>query len=585
MDRNSLLKKIYSEESCEAGRGTFKRAYPRGKRFFLAFFGFVVLLLGLATLSFYLFPEAPRSPVAITIEAPSVHPAGAEIHYRIKIENRGDEPARQVTIKIAPPSQFYFFRSEPPPASHTNQTWTFLSIAENSSVTVDITGQLLGEVGERKRFEATVRYQPPGYSFLDEQTVTAETLINRQGISLWTEGPSQLKPDEEVTLTVHYRNDAEQSFSPVQLELVPPSGWTFLSASQSSQRQGTLWPLGELAKTKEGSLVVRGKFKGDAEALQEWRWTLVRVGPSARDILAEKSQLILLKNGQQELILRTADGATEAADLSSSEPVDFILTFRNQTEQEISNSKLELIVAGPAGREVQVEGTGFSPQTKSVAASLDGSPVLIWEAIQIPALASLLPGAGSEVRVRLSLVKTPLVTLNTPSLQVQARWRRLDQTITSPVLTLKPTTEVSLGQTIIYLNRAGEEIPAGDFSMAEGAEGNYRVRWEVVNGSSPLRNVAVKTFLPGSARFVSAGKVTSGEQLRYDEISRQITWQLNWLPAFVGSSASSTKITAEFTLAAKKTGSSVPLLKTSTLEALDDLSGKTVTVRKDAVVY
>lgn len=584
MDRNSLLKKMYSEESREAGKDTFKRAHPRGKRFFLAFFGFVILLLGLATLSFYLFPEAPRSPVAVSIEAPSVHPAGAEIHYRIKIENRGDEPARQVTVKIAAPSQFYFFRSEPPPASHTNQTWTFLSIAENSSVTVDITGQLLGEVGERKRFEATVRYQPPGYSFLDEQTVTAETLINRQGISLWVEGQNQAEIGEEVHLTVHYRNDAERSFNPVQLELVPPGGWVFLSSSQPSQRQGMLWPLGELPAGKEGVFTVRGKLTGDADSLQEWRWSLVRVSAGARDILAEKSQLILLKNSKQELTLRTIDGATETADLVSDRPVDLIVTFQNQTEQEISNSKLELVVAGSAGREIQVEGTGFSPQTKSVAASLDASPVLVWEVIQIPALASLPPGAGSEVRARLSLVKIAGNT-TVPSLQVQARWRRDGQTVTSSILILKPATEASLNQTIVYLNRAGEEIPASDFSVAEGDEGNYRVRWEVANGSSPLRNVAVKTFLSDNIRFIFVGTVTSGERISYDEASRQITWRLNWLPAFVGSVASSAKISGEFTLAIKRSGSSpLLLLKTSSLEALDDLSGKTVSVRTDVVV-
>lgn len=297
MDRNSLLKKIYSGEG-EGDRKNFKRAEHRGKRFFLAIFGFTVLLLTLATLSFYIFPEPPRSPINVSLEAPAVHPSGAEIHYRVKIENRGSEPARQVTVKISAPAQFYFFRSVPPPASSSNQTWTFLSLAEKSSVTVDIVGQLLGEVGQKKRLEATVRYQPPGYSFLDEQTVTAETLINRQGISLWLEGPSELGQEDETTLTVHYRNDAEQPFNPVQLELTPPFGWTFLEANQPAQRQGTLWPLSELTKGQEGTLVVRGKIKGGAGSLREWRWSLVRVQQGVRDVLAEKSHLILVRDAE-----------------------------------------------------------------------------------------------------------------------------------------------------------------------------------------------------------------------------------------------------------------------------------------------
>ncbi len=585
MTSSSLLNKVYNTPLGSSSGGGFRRGQHRGRRFFIALFGFLIVLLVLATLSFYFFPQPPRSPITLTLEAPATHPAGEEIHYRIKVENSSSEPARQVTVKAVFPPQFYFFRATPPPASSTNQTWTFLTVPGKSSATVDVAGQLLGEVGERKKTEVTVRYQPPGYSFLDEQTASAETVINRQGVSLWIEGPEQIAPNQDVTLRVHYRNGADQAFSPVQLELTPPSGWKFTSADKPAERQGMLWSLGEFPVGVESVLTVRGTMSGTAESLQEWRWRLVRVQGGTRDILAEKSSLILLKDGNEELNVHLLDGSPEGAFLQTGQALDLVVSFANQTSQDINNSVMELVLAGPSGAQVQVEGTGLESKTMGVATTLEGDPVLRWTSETVPTLKQLAVGAGEELRVRL-VTQSGWSATPVPSLQAQVRWRRGVDVKLSSIITIKPSAQIIFDQTITYLNTAGEEVPAGDVSWRKGSETNYRVRWEVSNGANPLRDVAAKTVLPENVRWVSAGVVTSGDRVQHDPGSRQVSWQLHWLPAYVGGAYSATKLTAEFSLAVTPGMiSPLPLLNTVRVEAQDDVSSKQIAVSKDPVLH
>lgn len=569
-DLSGELKKIYGAESVAGGFKIIKR---RGRKFFLALFGFLIVVLALATLSFYIFPEPASSPIKLTLLAPKKQPAGAEIHYRLKLENQENAPAKQISVKANFPSQFYFFRSTPPPASSTNQTWTFLSIPAHGEVVVDIFGQLLGEIGEQKAVEMVVRYQPPGYSFLDEQKISAETLINEEGVSVWVGGPEQIVAGQEIKLEVHYKNDSKQTFSPVQLELVPPASWVLTKADPVGQRQSTLWPLGELAVGQEGMVTVKGMINSvTSGALQEWRWSLVRVVGQTRDVLVEKSHLVLVKDTDQDLSLKIVGGSTEATYLPN-QPLNLVITYNNSIEQDVENNVVELYMSGFDGK-AQVSGIGLSSVEKNVSLGYSAEPVARWSKIEVPTLQLLPSGAGGELTAQITLPPT----INVP-VKLEARWARAGENIVSKTLILKPVSQAVFNQSIVYLNKAKQEVPASDFSLRAGVESNYRAHWEISNGETPLNEVTIKTILPDNVRWLSESSVTAGEKLQYDSKTRQVTWKLGWLPSKIGSQYGATKLTAEFLLAVKpKKATDVVLLSASNLEGKDSVSAQGITI-------
>jgi len=79
-------------------------------------------------------------------------------------------------------------------------------------------------------------------------------------------------------------------------------------------------------------------------------------------------------------------------------------------------------------------------------------------------------------------------------------------------------------------------------------------------------------------------KVTSGE-IKYDPETREVSWEINWLPNYVGEPFSDIKIEANFKLSVKPEwlNESIVLLKQTFLKADDEFVQDSISTSYDPI--
>jgi len=104
----------------------------------------------------------------------------------------------------------------------------------------------------------------------------------------------------------------------------------------------------------------------------------------------------------------------------------------------------------------------------------------------------------------------------------------------SPKIDLKIATDLSLKVDLGYYDYNGRELKRGELPFLVVNEKTfYRVIWRLENGSNAVQDVVVKTKLPSYVEWTGQSE-SSGGILSYNELRREITWEIPGLSSYEG---------------------------------------------------
>ena len=153
-------------------------------------------------------------PLTLEFDLPSKIESGKEISFRLNYFSNVNYPLSNLGIKLEYPSDFEFKSARPQPLEETDWEIGLLNKAEGGRI--EITGNIMGKVGEQKNFKAQLgSWQDGEFVFLKEavravQIVTPSLYITQE----INNNPQYIAtPGDALHYEIYFKNIGEESFS------------------------------------------------------------------------------------------------------------------------------------------------------------------------------------------------------------------------------------------------------------------------------------------------------------------------------------------------------------------------------------
>jgi hypothetical protein len=202
------------------------------------------------------------------------------------------------------------------------------------------------------------------------------------------------------------------------------------------------------------------------------------------------------------------------------EQINYILTVKNNTNQNLEKLEVRAGLAGAAIEESSIKTKGSYAQNE-----------IIWQSEQNEGLKSLKP--GEEVQLDFSLkIKNKLMVTN-PVVTVTAQmsgW--MGNKIFSGQaneIAIKIKSDLGLETAYQYYTTEGEQLGIGPWPPQTGEQTSLRIFWRVKNNLNRVEEVKITGVLPPGVEWTGRTAVNVGENIEFDPEKREVSWKIKIL--------------------------------------------------------
>ena len=343
-DYKPTISKMYSDEKGEPLNLTnLKKATKNRRSLYIKIIIVLIFLFGAAVAGFFIFfgdSKFKEGDIVLTISGPENTSSGDEVIYTVKYHNQGKSFLGNVELTLNYPEGFTFKESIPESDNTYNQYWQVGDLGSNKRGEVKIIGQLVGEVGMTKNFEAKLSYKPSNFNSLFETSTTFATLIDDSIIDLTIDGAKQVIADNETTYKIKYKNDSTEALEKLRIIVTYPDNFSFISSAPETYEDDNVWQIERIEAGNKGEVEIKGKFSGQAGEMKEIKVEVGLIDASGNfSPQVRESLLILLINPELTLIMKI-NSLTEDITAATGETLTFHLNYQNNSDLEITDLEL-----------------------------------------------------------------------------------------------------------------------------------------------------------------------------------------------------------------------------------------------------
>ncbi|TSC71381.1 MAG: hypothetical protein G01um101470_642 [Parcubacteria group bacterium Gr01-1014_70] len=547
----------------------------------------VVLLAGAAV--FFIFLRGKSSVTAenifLQIEGPSRITVGEEVLFEVRFRNNNSIPLESVDVIFEFPEGTRPVTGEPPRSGTLRQRISIGRMLPNEERRELFRAFLFGKEGDTLVARATLEYRPQNSSARFGKDVSFDIAVARSPIGVAIAMPKDATVGQEIELSVDYISTTESVLQNVSLDVLYPSGFTFLSAEPAPSKDNNLWRLGNVPPGGEGHIRIRGTISGNA---QESKYVTARVGILNEETSAWSSygQAVGSLVMRDALLAVTVDVDESVRNgIAPGRTLTFQINWRNNLPVSARNVVLEAVLSGEA-----VDYSLVKSQTGSYASA---SRRVVWTASQIPEFRFVEPGAKGKVEVMVPILsQLPVKTLTDKNFVV-----RLDATFSTNTVpegfggvetTGKGSGSVhvvtQLGYVARGLYRSGTFQNTGPLPPRVGQETTYTMSWSITSSANDMEGVSVRASLPAYVEWKNAIH-PAGEPISYDPDTREIVWDAGFLIAGTGYTRPAREVSFQvgFVPGVSDAGDTPVIMSASTAAGRDTFTGFRIEQKAAAV--
>lgn len=570
---------------------------------------FLFIIFGISVIGFLIFNKEAKfsgEKLIFQIEGPAEISSGSEVAYQINLDNQEAIDLADLSVEIKFPADFKLKFSSIKPIENSN-VWKIEKIKAGESKQIKILGQFLGEVGTSKVISAILNYRPANFSSsFFEKNNSITTVLNKASVVLNINAPEKTLADGLIDYEIKYKNDTLLPIEAIKMIIKFPEPFELIKSDpEILQSDDNIWFFGNLQPGEEKILKINGKIKGNPGEIKELKVSLGIIDSDNKFRLqAEKTSIVFLISPNLFVDLRINSQTSENQSANLGDTLDYEIFYKNNGETEIKNLVFEVRLVSPNLRWQKLE-TKILPRELELISrnpsafynfldSMDRESFLTWSGDQVSQLFSLKPGEEGDIPFRVILQDKIFFGENEAEdkenfpkdfylesiVKTKAKIAELEKSdfeTNSQKITTKIKTQTELKiETIPFENEPWP--PKID------TESNYQVNWKLNNTMNNLKNIKISTFLPENVTWKEESKVTTG-QIKYNPETREVDWEINWLPTYVGEPFSETKIEANFKLSVKPewVNENIILLKQTFLKADDEYAQDSISTSYDQI--
>lgn len=490
---------------------TMKKAKHRGGGCLL----FLFILFIASAAGFYYFSSQQKPQVQNSLELSVVNPSeiisGDQATYVIKYKNLDDVALQKVELSVKWPNGFYYDESSETPRDESAAIWDLSDLAVGQEVTLEIKGQLVGNVDEVLKASFVMQYQPVNFSSDFNSKVEVETKIKESKISLSIEGVEKTMVGIEQEFQIKYKNLTKEKL-PSFLDILYPDDFTV--ASVEPQKEGDYWAL-ELEPEAETIIVIKGSFDTDSQPKQ---LLVVELGNKVNDKFrrlarAEKNIAVINPNFSVKLQINNKLGNQT---VNWGDELSYQLEMTNNSDSDLSDVKISALLDGQVVDWDSLVVTDNNSQT--------GNNTIIWDRQKNPELALWPKDLTKTFSWKIKVVDQPIAERmldNVVKINIEGldNWEQIQ-----PALTLTVGENIKFN-TGIYWELNGSRVGSGVIPPKVGASTEYLVIWSLVETTGSFNSVKAETDLPPGVEFVAETDAQAGE-FSFDADTRRLTWSI-----------------------------------------------------------
>lgn len=531
-----------------------------------------IILVGGGFLYFVYYQGGLSRGLEIAITGPEKVSIGLPFEIKVEAANVSQSPLEEVRLSINLPVGIAFLGS--PPAKNVD----FRDLKTiNPGRTVEQTIRLIALSDENtfKRIEAAATFLSGNLSSRFEKKETYDLAVGNYGITLDIATPQSIFSGEPFDIELSYKNVSDTDLDNLRLKMEYPPTYTLVKAALPPDIGNNIWVLGGLRKGSENKFRINGKMLGPEGAFFDIKATIeagylgqnypININVATLSIATSPLSLRVSLNEEPDYIARAGD------------PLNYTITYSNNTDVALRDVVIR----------AQLVGGMFdfgTLSTNGTFRSLDST--LIWNASNLSNLSALSPGQSGSVSFslrakqiypirRLSDKNFILKVTGTIESPTVPNFVAADKTVGFATLETKVAGQADVETRVFFRDSAAGVANSGPWPPKANRATQYTVHWLITSQGTDLRDVEVKAFLGGNARFIKVIKSAGNSAPVYNDRTQEVIWTISKVPATTGviSGPLEAIFQIEATPSSTDVGRYIELIKDTFLKAVDDFTG------------
>ncbi|MDA2922598.1 hypothetical protein MYX07_05035 [Patescibacteria group bacterium AH-259-L07] len=569
---------------------------------------FVIVFVGIAGFFYLSSPEEVSDKEGVTFWLYR-HPAqitGDESTFFIFIKNQEVRDIMNAQVVINFPDGFVLGESNPQcnKILANSCEWSFDQIKKGTLQEIELTGRLYGSADQMQFFTGSLHFQLQGFTSEFEKNFSSSVMINPALYLSWdmeTKG-SLFDP---FTSTFTLENITSEDVDTARVIVQWPYDFGLRSATSKTEKDIEIdqnarvltWNITDLNFYDKKELIIRGEFIGTGSEALEFRAQAGIIKGDEFFIQVDKVKKISLERFDfvPELKIGNVDKSLQIYSWGDTLPVQ--ISYVNNTNEEIKNAALIMEISADKYIDTNrlynsswsyYSGSFIHSGTSPYLTGLLSNSVMStgWDKKLISTLAQIPIGGRGVIAFDLPL-KQSLDALKNKYSQAELSIRIIatgtfaqslkQWKVRSNEITIKINTHTELEVGTRYYDDEGVKIGTGPLPPEKNKETTYWIFINIKNTTNSIEDVSVVTRKPKDVIWKNQTYTTHG-LLLYNENTREISWQIDELPLYVGGPYSLVEARAEVGIepTADSIGLFLPLTQDIVFRAKDQFTQDTI---------
>lgn len=546
------------------------------KRIFLASLGLLACAAIILGISFLHGGNAiSEKNVAIAITTKTFVDGGESLPVQVSIANKN-----RVAIELATLVLEYPQGGGEDSGAVSRITRELPVISAGATHQESFTIQLYGTENSQRTITAHIQFRAAGLNAVYEKDQPIQVTIRTSPVTITLKAPDKAIPNQEIPLVFTVVGNGTAVLSNTALVMQYPDGFVFSKAEPSPSFGNSVWYLGDLPPGASRTITVHGSISGAIADLKTIRASVGSQSAANEQVLDTTynslAQVIPLAEAFLDAHIVVGDQTGTLIPVSGSQPVRVSVQWKNTLPSTITNAQLAVSLSGSAydPSSVQPSGGFFDEVSNRI----------VWTSQEQPALAAIGPGQVGQVSFSVTprqfasgtAVTNPMIALSLDVLGYQSGGTKLSATgIDAKKLAVNSDLNL-LTKTTHY---TGVIQNTGPMPMVPGKETTYALEWKIANTRNRVSGASVATTLPTGVSWKGViVPETETTALTYNEVTRQLVWNIGDVPAGSGQKIVTFKV--GITPSPQQGGIIPPLTGQVVLTGKDGFTGQDLTVTK-----
>lgn len=511
---------------------------------------------------FFYFSNRPADTTALEFKilSPEKIKAGEKFSYTIKYHNNSKFILKNLQLELKYPDGFIFDKASGDvlvqSTTVAKNIFNLADLTAGQEAELQISGRIIAKKDSVALLLANLSYKPGDMSSEFKKEALASVTVEDLGFDVNFEYANAILVGEDNEIDVYFKNVKENFLDDFEVSFMFPeniiltSGQPQVVASSSEEL---------LNITKNSSLLwkVKGLTPGDKvyklpiyyqanKKIDESQEIIVslnkRVDNGESYTFLEKNIKLNVMNSSLNLTL-ILNGSKNDGSANFGDTLNYSLAYANKSEGAINNVAIMAILKS--------DFIDFDT-LKGAQKGLVNNQSITWTKEQIPALASLAPGAEGLIDFSVNLRPftdsdlgknftvasyAQFIINNHPSNRSDSQSNNINTKINS---------DLNLTEKILYFDENNTPVGSGPLPPRVGELTSFRVYWTLKNNLHDLADTKVSVILPESVDFAAKNSATLGD-VTFDATTRTVSWQIGNLPV------ATYRADAEFNISLKPT--------------------------------